>query len=47
MRYVELVKRVDGQELVIVGYFEQEYIKHLQAEGYRQRQVNKHGILVA
>jgi len=47
MQYIELVKRVDNQELIIVGLFEKDEIRALRAEGYRKRNYNRNGILVA
>ena len=35
MRYVELVKRVDGRKLIIAGHFTNEEIYYLRREGYR------------
>ena len=47
MQYIELVKQVDGQELVVAGLLSKEEIQALRAEGYHSRLYNKHGILVA
>ena len=47
MKYIELVKRVDGQALIVVGWFSKEEIQALRAEGYRKRTYNRNGILVA
>lgn len=47
MKYIELVKRVDGQELLVAGYLTAEEIQLLYAEGYRKHLYNKHGILVS
>lgn len=35
MRYIELVKRLDGRKLLIVGHLTNEEIYYLWAEGYR------------
>lgn len=35
MRYIELVKRLDGRNLIIVGHLTNEEIYYLKAEGYR------------
>lgn len=35
MRYIELVKRLDGRNLIIVGHLTNEGIYYLKAEGYR------------
>ena len=47
MKYIELVKQVDGQELIVAGLLSKEEIQALRAEGYHSRFYNKHGILVA
>ena len=47
MQYIELVKQVDGQELVVAGILDKVDIQALRAEGYHSRFYNKHGILVA
>ena len=47
MQYVELVKRVDNQELIVAGLLGKEEIQALRAEGYRSRFYNRHGILVS
>lgn len=47
MQYIELVKQVDGQELVVAGILDKADIQALQAEGYHIRIYNRHGILVA
>ena len=47
MQYIELVKRVDGQKLIVAGFLDKEEIRALRAEGYRKRKYNKNGILVA
>lgn len=47
MMYVELVKRMDQDKLVLVGYFTKHELKALKVEGYRQVPANKHGIRVA
>ena len=47
MQYIELSKRVDGQELIVAGILGKEEIRTLRAEGYRSRVYNRHGILMA
>ena len=47
MQYIELVKQVDGQEFIVAGILNKADIRALQAEGYRRRIYNRHGILVA
>lgn len=47
MMYVELVKRIDQDRLILVGYFTKIELKALKVEGYRQLPANKHGIRVA
>ena len=47
MMYVELVKRIDQDKMVIAGYFTKRELKALKVEGYRQLPANKNGIRVA
>lgn len=47
MMYVELVKRIDQDKLMIAGYFTKNELKALKLEGYRQLPANKNGIRVA
>ena len=47
MMYVELVKRIDGDKLILVGYFTKSKLKALKLEGYRQLPANKNGSRVA
>lgn len=47
MMYVELVKRMDQDKLILVGYFTKSELKALKLEGYRQLPANKNGIRVA
>ena len=47
MMYVELVKRIDQDKLMIAGYFTKSELKALKLEGYRQLSANKNGIRVA
>ena len=47
MIYVELVKRINQDKLMIAGYFTKSELKALKLEGYRQLPANKNGIRVA
>ena len=47
MMYVELVKCIDQDKLIIAGYFTKSELKALKLEGYRQLPANKNGIRVA
>ena len=47
MKITTMYKRVDNQDLVVVGIFTKAEIQALKAEGYRNKEYNKHGIRVA
>lgn len=47
MMYVELVKRIEQDKLMIAGIFTKRELKASKLEGYRQLPANKNGIRVA
>lgn len=49
MKYIELFKRVEGQDRMLCGHFEKEELKIYMKQGYKKKStdnVNKNGIKV-